>query len=145
MHDWLVSIQSPHRVSALHHLKPLELPKFSGNAQQFVRWCQTFKRLVDEDRYVSDDYKLARLKEALQGSSAEDIVAQMFDGPGAYAPAWAELEQWYGGEDRHLALQEKAILNHPRIADRDSEALRKFAVKLRNVLMNLDLAGGSYS
>ena len=84
VHDWLVSMQRPHGISALHHLKPLELAKFSRNAQQFVRWSQSFKRLVDEDRYVSDDYKLARLKEALQGSSAEDIVAQMFDGPGAY-------------------------------------------------------------
>ena len=89
-------MQRPHGVSALHHLKPLELPKFSGNAQQFMRWSESFKRLVDEDRYVSDDDKLARLKEALQGSLAEDIVAQMFDRPGAYAAAWAELHQWYG-------------------------------------------------
>eukprot|EP00117_Sycon_ciliatum_P010605 scpid95756/ scgid12441/ len=57
--------------------------EFSGNTQQF--------RLVDENRFVSDEYKLSRLKEALQGSSAEDIMADMFDGSGAYTAAWTEL------------------------------------------------------
>ena len=141
---WAAGVRPPGGISALHHLKPLECPKFTGKASEFVKWKQSFTRLVDEDPYVSQEFKLARLKEALQGGSAEDIVGEMFDGPGAYTAAWVELERWYGGSDRHLAIQEQELLNHAKIQnERDTDMLRKFAVKLRNVLMNLELSGAA--
>jgi len=138
--SWLHNVPREPPRFPQQQLKPLELPKFDGEARSYARWRQTFKRLVDEDPYMSEDLKLARLKEALRGSKAEDIVGEMFDGEGAYLAAWSELERWYGGTDRHLAMQEQEILGHPRLSnDRDTDGIRKFAMKLRNVLVNLDL------
>ena len=33
---------------------------------------------------VSEDYKMARLREALEGSKAEELISEVLDGPGAY-------------------------------------------------------------
>ena len=47
----------------------MELPKFSGKDNEYVRWRQRFRRIVDEGQGVTDAYKLARLKEAVEGGS----------------------------------------------------------------------------
>ena len=132
-------------IGMAQHIKPLELPKFNGSAAQYTRWLQTFKRLVDDGPHTSNDYKLARLKEAVAGGPADDIISEMFDGPGAYTAAWMELERWYSGRIGTLPIKrEREILNFPKIGlERDSEQLRKFAVKIRNVLVNLELSGES--
>ena len=64
------------------------------------------------------------------------------DGPGAYQIAWRELETWFGGDARYLEQQEHAIMTHPRISnDRDTEALEKYAMKLRNTVANMKVCG----
>ena len=103
----------------MSHLKQMDLPKFDGTQDAFFRWKQRFKRLVDEDPFVNDDYKLTRLKEAVVGGSAEDLIAGIIDGPGAYSAAWNELDLWYGGEHRFLQRQERDVMNLPP-ADRPS-------------------------
>ena len=58
---------------------------------------------------MTDAYKLARLKEAVEGGRAQDIFDGVMDGPGAYQIAWRELETWFGGDARYLEQQEHAI------------------------------------
>ena len=53
-----------------------------------------------------------------------------------------ELETWFGGDARYLEQQEHAILTHPMISnDRDTEALEKYAMKLRNTVANMKVSG----
>ncbi|XP_065185956.1 uncharacterized protein LOC135816784 [Sycon ciliatum] len=125
-----------------HHLKPLELPKFSGKDKDFGRWRQRFKQLVEEDTYMSDDHKFARLREALAGGEAEDLVADIVHGPGAYKSALQELDAWYGGPVRDIVRYERELLAVPRIvSERDLDQLKSFALRLRNTLINLNTAG----
>ena len=124
------------------YLKPMALPKFSGHADEYIRWKQRFLQVVDADQYMPEDYKLARLREALEGGKAADMVSGIFDGVGAYQAVWQELESWYGGSDRHIEQERRAIISHPRITnDKDIDALQRYAVKLRNVLANMRTCG----
>ena len=53
-----------------------------------------------------------------------------------------ELETWFGGDARYLEQQEHAILTHPMISnDRDTQALEKYAMKLRNTVANMKVSG----
>ena len=126
-----------------HHLKPLELPKFSGKDKDFGRWRQHFKQLVEEDTYMSDDHKFARLREALAGGQAEDLVADIVHGPGAYKSALQELDAWYGAQpETSCAMRERELLAVPRIvSERDLDQPKPFALRLRNTLINLNTAG----
>ena len=118
-----------------HLVKPLELPKFSGKAEEYARWRQHFKRLVDDDTTTSELYKLAQLRDCCMGGRAEDIVEGILDGPGSYRAALTALDLWYGGQDRTLERQEKEILQWPKM--RDTETIATFALKLRTMLVNL--------
>ena len=125
-----------------HFLRPLELPKFNGDQRDYTKWKQRFLRLVDDDSFTSDDHKLARLREALSGGSAEELVEGVLDGPGAYQAVLAELEEWFGGSNRELEHQRREVLALPRVTnEKDTASLQKLAVKLRNLVLNLRTCG----
>ena len=131
-------------ISAMHHVKQLEVPAFSGIDGEYSQWRQRFNRLIDDDPFVSEHYKLERLRQAVSGGSAAEIIAGIIDGTGAYEEALSELEQWYGGCDRELERQEKEILAWPKIVqERDTDGLKKFALKLRTMLVNMRLSGAA--
>ncbi|XP_065182304.1 uncharacterized protein LOC135813015 [Sycon ciliatum] len=122
-------------------LKPLDLPKFDGKMLSYVKWRQRFLRLVHENPLLSEDYKLAHLREALADGAAEDLIADVLDGPGAYSAIMEELDRWYGGTDRSLEQQERELMSWPRInTERELDELKTLAVKLRNTLLNLRVA-----
>ena len=98
-------------ISAMYQVKQLEVPSFSGKASEYTQWRQRFGRLVDDDPHVSEYYKLERLRHALTGGTAEELVSGILDGPGAYAEALRELEAWYGGPDQELERQEREVLS----------------------------------
>ena len=141
--DWIDHVQVPAQAGInQHQIKPLELPKFDGLQKSYVRWRQRFMRLVDDDLMVSEDYKMARLREALDGGKAEELISEVLDGPGAYRSALEELEAWYGSSDRELERQQKELMNLPRVVmEKDTESLQRLAVKLRNVIVNMRTAG----
>ena len=122
-----------------HRVKPLELPKFSGLEKDFLRWRQHFHRIVDDDPHTAEVYKLAQLRQCLQGGQAEELVEGILDGPGAYQAVLDELDKWYGGDDQALERQEKELLQWPRM--KDTEAVTKFAIKLRTTLVNMGVCG----
>ena len=94
------------------------------------------------DPYLSEDHKLARLREAVMEGDAEDLIAERVDGPGAYKAALQELDSWYGGTMREVDRYEKELMAAPRITnEHDVDALKNFAIKLRNTLINLDTCG----
>ena len=92
-------------------LKPIEVPKFSGENTEYFQWKQRFMRLVKQDS-SPDLVKLTRLREALEGGTAHQIASGIMDGPGAYQAIFslAELDLWYGGEHRFLEQQERESL-----------------------------------
>ena len=55
----------------VHNIKPLELPKFDGKPENYFRFRNRFRRLIEEDNTLSDYYKLTRLRECLAGGKAE--------------------------------------------------------------------------
>ena len=125
-----------------HRLKPLELPKFTGKVGDFIRWRQRFQQLVHHDSSMTEEDKLARLREALGGGEAEELVADVLDGPGAYDALWQELQVWYGGDSREVERHERDLLSMPRItSEREAESLKAMALKLRSTLLNLKLCG----
>ena len=114
-------------------LKPLDLPKFDGKMLSYVKWRQRFLRLVHENPLLSEDYKLAHLREALADGAAEDLIADVLDGPGAYSAIMEELDRWYGGTDRSLEQQERELMSWPQInTERELDELKTLAVKLRS-------------
>ena len=138
----LQSHQPVPRLAPLHHVKPMKLPTFDGQQCNFVVWRQRFGRIVDEDQSVSEDYKFERLREALAGGKAEDIIAGVIDGAGAYQAALDELTAWYGGSDREMERQQRELLALARISnERDVGGLEKLAIKLRNLLINMNSYG----
>ena len=96
--NWILDAQGQpgFGINPLFHVKPMKLPKFSGKDNEYVRWRQRFRRIIDEGQGVTDAYKLARLKEAVEGGRAQDIIDGVLDGPGAYQIAWREQETWFG-------------------------------------------------
>ena len=116
-------------------VKPLELPRFSGRTEEYPRWRQHFRRLVDDDPATTEVYKLAQLRECLMGGGAEEIVDGILDGPGAYAAVLTELDAWYGGDDRILERQEREILQWPKL--KEPNEIASFALKLRTMLVNM--------
>jgi len=129
-----------HPASFSFHVKPLELPKFSGKASDYDRWKQHFRRIVDEDPLTTEAYKLAQLRECLFGGSANDIIDGILDGPGAYDAILSELDAWYGGDDRTLERQEREVLQWPRVKESD-DGFSTFVLKLRTMLMNMEMCG----
>eukprot|EP00117_Sycon_ciliatum_P022619 scpid12577/ scgid5257/ len=124
------------------HLRPLELPRFSGKTNDYSRWKQRFKQLIDDDAFLSEGHKFARLREALTGGDAYELIAEIVDGPGAYNAALHELDAWYGGPTRDIDRYEKELMSAPRLVnERDLDGLKSFAVKLRNALINLSASG----
>ena len=84
-------------------------------------------------------YKLAQLRQCLVGGQAEELVEGILDGSGAYQAVLDELDKWYGGDDQALERQEKELLQWPRM--KDTEAVTKFAIKLRTTLVNMGVCG----
>ena len=126
---------------AVIKLKPIEVPKFSGENTEYFQWKQRFMRLVEQDS-SPDLRKLTRLREALEGGAAHQIASGIMDGPGAYQAIWAELDLWYGGEHRFLEQQEREIMSFtPITSDQDVHRLQQFTLLLRNLLLNTSMAG----
>ena len=126
----------------MHRIKPLELPKFNGKKDQYIQWRERFRRLVDYDPTTSEYYKMTRLRECLAEGSAEELISNILDGPGAYVEALKEIEAWYGGNEQELERQEKEIMAWKQItSERDTEALKHLALKLRKTLMNMRVCG----
>ena len=120
------------------NVKPLEIPKFNGKQRNYLQWRQCFQQVTNMDTRTTENYKLAQLRAALAGGEAEELVAGVIDGPGAYAAVLAELESWYGGPMEEVAYLEQELMAWPKISsERDWEALKVFALKLRNTLINL--------
>ena len=114
-------------------LKPLDLPKFDAKMLSYVKWRQRFLRLVHENPLLSENYKLAHLREALADGAAEDLIADVLDGPDAYSAIMEELDRWYGGTDRSLEQQERELMSWPQInTERELDELKTLAVKLRS-------------
>ena len=91
---------------------------------------------------MSEDYKFERLREALAGGKAEDIIAGVIDGAGAFQAALDELTAWYGGSDREMERQQRELLALARVSnERDVGGLEKLAIKLRNLLINMNSYG----
>ena len=126
-------------------IKAMDLPKFSGNDNDYLQWRQRFVQTLQLEAgsvLMSDEYKMNRLREALDGGKAASLVAGILDGPGAYEAAWTELESWYGGDDRHLEKQIQEIIVCPKISsERDVDALHRYVVKLRHTLANMKVCG----
>ena len=142
--DWVQSQQSQHPmgISAMYQVKQLEVPQFSGAEKDYTYWRRRFTNLIHEDPYVSESYKLERLRHALAGSTAEDLVSGILDGPGAYEEALRELDVWYGGNDRELERQEREVLAWPKVSqEKDTEGLKAFALRLRTMLVNMRVCG----
>jgi len=136
----LQTVQPPPQNPAHLMLKPIELPRFNGKAQEYSRWRSRFKQYIHPS--WPEEYKLVRLREAVQGGSANDLIADLLDGPGAYLAAWTELESWFGGTDRQLEQQIKDIMTQARIvSERDLDGIQKFAIKLRSTLSNIRSCG----
>ena len=128
---------SPHAVSS--PLKALELPKVDGKVKSYLKWRQRFIRLIDDSYAMSENHKLAHLREALADGSAEELIADVLDGHGAYKAIMAELERWYGDQDRELNNQERELMEWPVLTNkRDVSQLKKFAIRLRNTLLNME-------
>ena len=122
-------------------LKPIEVPKFSGENTEYFQWKQRFMCLVEQDS-SPDLVKLTRFREALEGGTAHQIASGIMDGPGAYQAIWAELDLWYGGEHRFLEQQEREIMSFtPITSDQDVHRLQQFTLLLRNLLLNTSMAG----
>ena len=123
-------------------VKPLQLPKFSGKDKDYLEWRQRFMIAIGNDPNLNECYKLARLKEALDGGTAASLIKGIMDGPGAYRRALEELESWFGGMERHLEKQMREVINQPKIHnERDLDGLQKYAVALRNTLSNMATSG----
>ena len=60
---WVGSVPSFPAGIHLHHIKPLQLPKFNGEQRAYIPWQQRFLGLADDDTTVSQDYKMERLRE----------------------------------------------------------------------------------
>ena len=141
--NWVNSV--PHSAGYVgilqFQIKPLELPKFNGQQESYLRWRQRFMRLVDDGLMSTEDYKMARLREALDGGKAEELVSGILDGPGANSAELNVLDQWFGGDNRELERQRQELISSPRISrEDDTTALQRLAVKLRNALLNLKMA-----
>ena len=56
--NWVNSV--PHSAGYVgipqFQIKPLELPKFNGQQESYLRWRQRFMRLVDDDLMSTEDY-----------------------------------------------------------------------------------------
>ena len=125
-------------------VKPLKLPTFSGKAHDYHRWRNSFLQYMDPR--LPDEYKMARLREAIEHSTAKDLVVDLLAGPGTYSVAWSELESWFGGADRHLEQQIREVMTQARIAnERDLVGLQKYAVKLRSTIANIRTSGSTPS
>ncbi|XP_065177328.1 uncharacterized protein LOC135807825 [Sycon ciliatum] len=131
-------LQTLHPASFSFHVKPLELPKFSGKTSDYDRWKQNFRRVVDEDPLTTEAYKLAQLRECLMHGTASDLVDGVLDGPGAYHTILRELDAWYGGDNRTVERQEKEILQWPKLKESDDN-FAKFVLRLRTMLMNMEM------
>ena len=112
------------------NVKPLEIPKFNGKQRNYLQWRQCFQQVINMDTRTTENYKLAQLRAALAGGEAEELVAGVIDGPGAYAAVLAELESWYGGPMEEVAYLEQELMAWPKISSkRNWEALKVFAFK----------------
>ena len=100
---------SANGVRSMHHIKPLQLPKFNGQPSEYLRWRQRFKSLIEEDPLVTEYYKLARLRESVEGCTADELIRDIIDGPGAFKAAMKEVEAWYGGEEQEIERQMKEL------------------------------------
>ena len=125
-------------------VKPMELPKFSGLDQDYIPWRQRFIRVIHENPRYTSDHKLARLREAVDGGRAAEIVRGILDGPDAYSHVWTELDAWYGGSDRLIEHQIRDVVSQARItSDADLSGLQRYAIKLRTTVANLRASGVS--
>ena len=121
-------------------VKPMELPKFTGKACDYVRWRQRLLQVVDSN--LPEEYRLVRLREAVNDREAASLIADSLDGPGAYQAAWLELESWFGGSDRQVEQQVRDLMQYQRVtSELDLEGLWQYAIKIRSLVANLHMFG----
>ena len=131
-------------VRSMHHIKPLQLPKFNGQPSEYLRWRQRFKSLIEEDPLVTEYYKLARLRESVEGCTADELIRDIIDGPGAFKAAMKEIEAWYGDEEQEIERQMKELRSWPAVTnERDTAGMKRFALKLRSILVNMTISSHS--
>ena len=77
-----------------------------------------------------------------RGGKTEPLVAGVIDGPGAYQEAWQQLEARYGGQNRHLEKQIRAIIDQRKsVSELDYSALQGYAIKLQSTMANMKMCG----
>lgn len=121
----------------LPKLPPLELPTFSGLAEDWLSFRETFLQRVDARPGLSDVEKYLYLAHALKAGSAAAFTKGYEASRYAYREAWASLEREYGDETvLRLRLQEKLQgLPRPPEGDIDStwELLRSVETLCRQM------------
>ena len=94
---------------------------------------------MHHDSSMTKEDKLACLQDALSGGEAEELGADVLDGPGAHDALWQELQVRYGRDSREVERHERDLVPMLRITnEREAEPLKEMALKLRSILLNLN-------
>ena len=116
--------QSSNVNSLSHHLKPISVPTFSGDKENFEQWKADFNVIFDKAP-ISNVHKLLQMKQYLSGEAARTIEHVGFSEE-AYDTARARLEEKYGGNRRQIALTLEALNSFRDVRVNEYKDLEKF-------------------
>ncbi|KAK3102368.1 hypothetical protein FSP39_010852 [Pinctada imbricata] len=118
----------------LNRLPVPEPSVFTGDPLKFVEWNISFQALI-EKRGIQDQEKIFYLKKYVAGEASKAIEGFFYGGSiFAYENAKKVLQERYGHPFTIQRAFRKKLENWPRIAERDSKALRDFGDFLKSCL-----------
>lgn len=105
-------------------LAPIDLPKFSGNIQEWESFFDCFKVMVHQDDYYSPSQKFYYLRSTLSGQ-ALDLIRSFPMSDANYHTAIRKLQERYDNKGLVIQSHIREILDSPRVESASSHELLK--------------------
>lgn len=105
-------------------LPVIELPTFSGRAEEWLQFFDTFDTLIHSNEALSEIQKFYYLKSSLKGD-AEQVIHSLEVSARNYEIAWSILKERYQNNKLIIHNHVRALFDHPVIQKESHIALRK--------------------
>nr|CAI5867023.1 unnamed protein product [Callosobruchus analis] len=121
-------------------LLTIELPKFSGDYNDWTEFRDTFESLINSNRHIGNVQRFHYLRSSLQGS-AKQIIDSLEFSEENYHVAWDLICSRYNNKRLLVYNHIKAIYDIPQVSHESSLDLRKLAECVTKHLRALENLG----
>ncbi|CAG7824458.1 unnamed protein product [Allacma fusca] len=131
---------TPAVVTMQPRIKDLQIPKFSGQFDEWLTFSARFKSAVHNRSDITREQKMSYLVSYLDGQAATLVSHEPLTDD-SYDPAWKKLQQYYEDKRGLVYTHADKLLNLPPVNTRSSSSILDLIAQVDNAMSTLETLG----